>query len=138
MQSTSTVTTGEWVHVAATRKMSTGEVQIIVNGVLESTQTYAQVSSLSASPNLTIGGNIVDSRFFVGQIDEVRIWNIVRTPADILSTMYKKLAGTETSLVAYYKFDDTGATTATDSSPSHVDLELKGQAARMASTAPLC
>jgi hypothetical protein len=138
MQSTSTVTLGEWVHVAATRKMSTGEAQIIVNGVLENTQTYAQTASLTAATTMTIGGNLIDNRYLVGEIDEVRIWNIVRTPADILSTMYKKLAGNETGLVGYFKFDDASATTTTDSSPSHVDLQLKGNATRVASSAPLC
>jgi len=138
MQSTTTVTNGEWMHVAVTRKKSTGEVQLFVNGNMEGSQAYAQVSSLSAATNMTIGGNTIDGHYFNGDLDEVRIWNVVRSPADIMSNMYKKLAGNEAGLVGYYKFDDTSTTTATDTSPSNVTLTLSGQPSKVASQAPLC
>src|SRR5439155_25251518 len=48
--STTTVTTGQWVHVAATRRRTTGEIQVIVNGQLESAMTVAQTASLTGQP----------------------------------------------------------------------------------------
>jgi len=138
IQSTSTVTSGEWMHVAVTRKKSTGEVQLFVNGTMEGSSTYAQVSSLSAATTMTIGGNTIDGHYFNGDLDEVRIWNVVRAPGDIMSNMYKKLAGNEAGLVGYYKFDDASTTTASDPSPSNVALTLTGQASKVASQAPLC
>ena len=74
LQSTSTVTSGDWMHVAVTRKKSTGEVLLFVNGNMENSSTYAQVSSLSAATNMTIGGNTIDGHYFNGDLDEVRIW----------------------------------------------------------------
>jgi hypothetical protein len=138
LESTSVVTSGEWTHVAVTRKESTGEVVLVVNGMMESTQSYTQTNPLSASSTLTLGGNTIDGRYFAGEIDEVRIWSIVRSPAEIASTMFKKLTGSETGLVGYYKFDDSSAGVATDSSPSKVDLTLMGQASKGASGAPIC
>jgi hypothetical protein len=138
MQSSSPVTSGDWTHVAVTRKESTGEVTLIVNGMTDNRQTYSQTSPLSASATLTIGGNTIDGHYFSGDIDELRIWNIVRSPADIASMMNKKLTGNETGLVGYYKFDDTGTGTAVDSSPSKVNLTFMGQATKATSGAPIC
>jgi hypothetical protein len=138
LQATTPVTTGEWMHVAATRKESTGEVQVFVNGNMEGSQAYTQVSPLSASTTLTIGGNTIDSHYFSGAMDEVRIWNVVRTQAEIQSNMYKKLLGNEPGLIGYYKFDDSSTTAASDTSPSAVSLSLKGQASKATSQAPLC
>jgi hypothetical protein len=138
LESSSVVTSGEWTHVAVSRKESTGEIVLVVNGKMEGSQTYAQTNPLSASTTLLLGGNTIDGHYFAGEIDEFRIWNIVRSPSEIASTMFKKLTGTETGLVGYYKFDDSGATTATDSSPSKVDLTFMGQAAKGPSGAPIC
>ena len=45
---------------------------------------------------------------FHGQIDEIRIWNIVRSEADILNNKDLRLAGTETGLARYWRMDDLG------------------------------
>ena len=46
-------------------------------------------------------------------MNEVRIWSIVRSPADITSTMHQTLVGNEAGLVGYWKFDEgSGATSA--------------------------
>lgn len=39
-------------------------------------------------------------------MDEVRLWSVVRTQAEIIGSMRSKLAGTEPNLVAYWRFDD--------------------------------
>jgi hypothetical protein len=144
--STSDVTTGAWVHVAATRRRSTGEIQVFVNGKLESsTLVGTQNRSLTAQPNLTIGGNAVDNRYFTGVIDEVRAWNVVRSATDITSTMRKRLTGTEPGLVGYWRFDEGSGITAADSSPSKSDAgqvknngDLFGPINWVASDAPVC
>ena len=45
------------------------------------------------------------SDFINGQIDEVRIWNVSRSAVDIQSDLHRPLAGSETGLVAYYRFN---------------------------------
>jgi hypothetical protein len=120
IQSTSVVTTNQWVHVAVTRTRGSGALQLLVNGVVEaSLATTTQTSSLTAATNMTIGANTVDSHYFVGSLDEVRVWNVARTAAQIAATMRQRLNGNEAGLVGYWRFDDVGGTTALDSSPSN-------------------
>jgi hypothetical protein len=133
----STVTTNQWIHVAATRRRSTGQIQVIVNGISDGSLTPAQTSSLTAQASLAVGGNPTDSRYFVGYMDEVRIWNIVRTPAESLSTMNQRLNGNEAGLVSYFRFDEGSGTVAVDSSSRGVNATLYGSAAWVPSTAPI-
>jgi len=50
--------------------------------------------------------------YFHGQLDEVRIWNVARTPAEIQTDMGSQATGTEANLVAYWKFDQSSGTNA--------------------------
>src|SRR5262249_39643068 len=54
--STSTITTGNWVHVAVTRVRSTGVIKVFVNGVEEGSRTSGNTLSLTDSQDLLIGG----------------------------------------------------------------------------------
>lgn len=141
LQGTSIIDTGQWVHIATTRQMSTGTIQVIVNGMLETSQVVAaQTRSLTAPANITIGGNTVDGRYLTGTMDEVRVWNVVRTPADITSTMHKTLTGNEAGLVGYWKFDEgTGATSADQTtSKGGGDASLVNNPQWVPSDAPVC
>jgi hypothetical protein len=138
---TSNINTGQWVHIATTRRMSTGEIQVIVNGTLEtSTIVAAQNHSLTVPPVITIGGNTIDGRYLTGTMDEVRIWSVVRTPAEITATMKKTLAGSETGLVGYWKFDEGTGGTSGDSTTSKAggDATLNGTPQWIPSDAPIC
>jgi hypothetical protein len=64
------------------------------------------VVTLGASQNFGFGG-------FDGVMDEVRIWSIARTPAEVARDMKVVLKGTEQGLVAYYRFSE-GSGTFTD------------------------
>ncbi len=134
----STVTTGQWVHVAATRTKSTGQIEILVNGELEGSMTVAQTSSLSAQSILSFGANTIDGRYFTGVIDEIRLFSVVRTAAEIASTMHKPLDGTEPGLVTYYRLDESDGTSAADGSPSKNDATLAGGGTWIVSDAPIC
>jgi hypothetical protein len=120
LSTTDVVTGSNWVHVAATRKRSTGLIQILINGVVESSATFGNDAgvSLDAQPNMTIGGNAGDGRYYAGLVDEVRAWNVVRTPAQITGNMHRRLVGNESGLVGYWRFDEGSGTVAADSSQS--------------------
>lgn len=49
---------------------------------------------------------LADNNYFNGNIDEVRIWNTARTIGEINSNKNTCLLGSETGLLAYYKFED--------------------------------
>ncbi len=62
--------------------------------------------------------------FWDGQIDEVRIWNIARSEAEIQSTQFEVLVGTEPGLKAYYRFDQGDAGNANGGVNSLQDLGI--------------
>lgn len=51
---------------------------------------------------------------WLGNIAEMRIWNIARTEQDIADNNRKRLSGSEPGLVTYYKFNEGGGNKATD------------------------
>jgi hypothetical protein len=63
---------------------------------------------------------------FLGQIDEVRIWNVARSAAEVQQDMTTALGGTEPGLEAYYRFDEGQGATAHDSTPNQQDATLVG------------
>ena len=57
---------------------------------------------------------------FNGGLDEVRLWNVVRTQSQVQAAMLSELTGTEPGLAAYWRFNEgTGATVADDSPSNH-------------------
>jgi hypothetical protein len=136
VRSASKVTTDQWVHLAATRTRATGVVLVFVDGVLEGIG-IGNTNSLTASPNMTVGGR-ADRDFFIGRMSDLRIWSSVRTQAEILENMHSRLEGNEPNLVGYYRLDDASGRQLKDSSPSqnHAALDLPGTPS--AANPPVC
>ena len=108
-----------WNHIAVTvnRKDS---IRVYVNGVFTGTPQAIKADSaktLDAALPIRLGTdgtgtyNYNSVSRFNGKIDEVRFWKALRTPAEIRETMCRKIAGTETGLLAYYRMDDTSTST---------------------------
>lgn len=121
IQSTTTVNNGTWYHVAATWNGITGAMNLYINGILEASTTGA-TGIRSAPTNIRIGSIQTGIQFFSGSVDEVRIWNSVRTQSEIQSNMNSEIS-TNPALVGYYKFNqgtangvNTGITTLSDAS----------------------
>lgn len=110
----------QWNHFAVTWNSSTQEIQIYLNGVLQLTED-AGTSTSGTNNKMTIGSKTNQDQFFDGSIDELRIWNAIRTQTEISSNMNIELTLPQTNLVNYYKFnegqagaDNTGVTTLND------------------------
>ena len=115
---------GEWVHVAVTVDAS-DQGTLYVNGRREATFTTAvrpDASGLfSIGQDYDSGPTATD--FFDGRVDEVRIWSVARTQAEIQEGMTTSLGESNdlsgaVGLEAYYRFegnavDATGAVTGT-------------------------
>jgi hypothetical protein len=67
---------------------------------------------------LQIGREAPSSRQYAGGLDEIRLWNVARTPAEIQASMASELVGTESGLRAYWKLNDGGGGATEDSSPA--------------------
>jgi len=92
-----------WYHVAVVRE--SGVWKAYLNGQ-DIGFNGTPVAPNTPNGKFHIGSfpNSVDA--FSGMIDEVRIWNIVRTTQEIHTTMKHQLEGNETALIAYYNFDE--------------------------------
>src|SRR5262249_46340159 len=90
------------------------------NGVM---QIFMDGQLLTAN---TGGGSFVPGNFdlqigspsFAGAISEFRVWNVARTPAQILAGMTGSLAGNEPGLIAYYRFNEGSGVLIHDAGPS--------------------
>ena len=73
-----------WTHLAVTYDRTT--LRLYVNGVQVS--SVAQTGSIATSTNsLQIGGDSIYGQYFQGMIDEVRVYNVARTAAQIQTDM---------------------------------------------------
>lgn len=108
-----------WHHLAATYDGTT--MRLYINGSLAN--SMAQTGTIATNSNpLTLGNQPGTSEYFGGTVDEVRIWNVARTQAQIQNNMNQELdPAAETNLVSYYTFNqgiangtNTGLTTLFD------------------------
>lgn len=128
--SSASITDDQWHHVAATKDGS-GNVKLFIDGNQDGSGTD-NLPFISYSS--TIGGRVATGAgYFNGIIDEVRIWNIARTVAEIQSTMSQELTGSESGLIAYYNFNqgiaggnNAGVTTLIDVTSNGFDGTLNG------------
>ncbi len=109
--STGIVPQNTWTHVAIT--LNAGTLTFYINGVASGT---AAVTFSQDNQPMNIGRQqptFCVCNHFNGSMDELRLWNIVRTPAQMLTNMNNTIPTNSAGLAAYYKFDEgTGTTTA--------------------------
>jgi len=110
----------EWIHVATTFNAATGEMKFFINGEQDKAATVDNPPvAVDNNEPFYIGNNssAIDGILnFDGTIDEVRIWNVVRTEAELQANKAKELDGNETNLVGYYTFNAISGTTLSDDS----------------------
>jgi hypothetical protein len=91
----------DWNHWACTFDNTTLERKIYRNGLLVA-QDFA-IGAIAAPGTFIIGSNAIGN--FNGQIDEVRVWDDVRSQAEVQNNMHLPAAGDEANLLALYRFD---------------------------------
>src|SRR5262245_38730885 len=118
------VLTNDWSHVAAVS--GKGGMRLYLNGTLVGTNAFTGsfAGTGGGAPNW-IGRWHGEERTFTGQIDDLRVWKIARTEADIRANGLKTLTGTEPGLVGYWNFNDG---TGRDASPGRHHGTLQGNA----------
>jgi len=101
-----------WHHVAAT--FSNGTVRLYINGALDRTVSGVLIPLISTEPVAFGREGTFSGGTYSGVIDEIRIWNVVRSGSQIARSITRRLAGTETGLVGYWRFDEGSGQTAAD------------------------
>lgn len=82
LTSAKSINDGNWHYVAGTWNMTSGTMQIYVDGNLDSTGT-GPTGPRTATPNLIIGKTTDAAQYFNGLEDEVRLYTNVLTAAEI-------------------------------------------------------
>jgi len=114
---------GSWSHIVYQQNGS--GIQLFVDGIQitnftvsgGSLTTTAWNDDVLGADGATIGVWEKDAgkiNYFEGTIDEVRIWSVARTEVQIRDNMCKKLTGSETGLVGYWRIDDGNGQTVDD------------------------
>ena len=117
-------TDNTWTHIATT--FDGTNYKLFVNGEEVNNSLAGAGKTPLPTPVRYIGTT------FRGKIDEVRMWNVARTQAEIQETMNDTLSGDETGLVAYYPMDVNNNWELVDHSPNenHVtitDVEIASE-----------
>lgn len=115
VQSYQSIPLNKWVHIAAQLDMSTAGVSattsyVMIDGVDVPSQKITggtAPTALIQAGNLEIGGWNGGLLPTSGKIGQVAIYSAKVTQATILASMNQTLAGTETSLVSAYSFNNT-------------------------------
>ncbi len=108
-----------WHHIAFVKNGAT--IYLYVDGVLSSTAPDLTTGTTANTDPLYIGSRANLSNWFKGEVDNLRIWNTARSCEEIKQLRNCELMGSESGLVAYYKFNhgfanenNSGVTTLTD------------------------
>jgi hypothetical protein len=102
------LTLGQWHHIAFVYDPSTELAQFFIDGIEKQlTLSNGNVSTAvySSAVPVSLARRSDNSYKFAGQIDEVRIWNNVRSQAEIQEGMVRVLTGSEAGLAGYYRMD---------------------------------
>ena len=110
-----TLNLNTWHHVAVSidiSEASPSKMTFYLDGVDIGHGTQEIGNGISSIQNtatpFTVGARLNNGTakdFFDGVLDEVRVWNDVRTPSEVDTYMDTELTGTESNLMAYYPFE---------------------------------
>lgn len=109
------LTVGRWYHVAATSDGVTLRMYIDGTQVAQTAAVGAVFGPINS--DILIGKSAPTSQFyFPGDIDEVRVWNVVRTQSQISDNRSTVLPSGTAGLIGYWRFDENSGTTTADQS----------------------
>jgi hypothetical protein len=117
--STNAVNTGIWYYITVVIDRGTNFLTVYTNGVAGTPVDISGFSAIDLNSSIAgyhrFGGGVADSPL-LGEIDDFRIYNKVLGASDIASLYTSsKPTNCDQSCVAWWKFDETSGTSATDS-----------------------
>ncbi|MBN8246296.1 MAG: hypothetical protein J0L84_02495, partial [Verrucomicrobia bacterium] len=103
---------GTWRHVAIARSVADGMTRVYLDGALAAEVVIRPGEGFRQGGYLVAGqdqdnlvGGFDRNEAFDGELDDLRIWNQVRTPAQIADGRFVRPTGLEPGLVAAWNFD---------------------------------
>ncbi len=105
LQSSTIPNINSWHHFALTVTPN-DSIRLYVNGNSVASAPTTASTIVGSWSSFYIGHSGTTGINFIGDIDELRIWSVARTQAQILASMSQPFIGNEAGLTQYYKFDD--------------------------------
>ncbi len=113
----------QWFHVAMTK--SGRNVTVYLNGEIYfemELDDYRYNTPAPTSAKISVGSENEHNQYFDGRLDEVLFWNTALSQSQIKAWMFREIDSTHpkyNNLVYYYKLNQIGGTTITDSKGSN-------------------
>lgn len=120
------VSANTWHHMAATFIASSRVLTLYLDGVQVAQTTVSGFSTVGNTGPVDIGHNASDGNFWRGKLDDVRIWNVVRTAAQIQANFQMQFTLAPAGLVGNWRFDEGSGTTAADNTGTPQNGTLVG------------
>jgi hypothetical protein len=108
------VSANAWHHAAATLDATSRILTLYLDG-LEVAEISVPTASTGNTSPVVIGRSGPAGDYWDGELDDIRIWNVARTPAEIAANYTTAFASPPAGLVANWHFDEGTGTSATDS-----------------------
>jgi hypothetical protein len=111
----------KWHHVAITYRADLNVLNLWLDG-----NHISFLSGVPTSSGNTLAVNIgrngpVTGKYWNGKLDDVRIWKVARSGADISANFMQEFTGPPpANLVANWQFDESSGTTASDYAGTHI------------------
>ena len=95
-----------WHHLAWVD--DNGNAKLYIDGILDATD-FSYTRGVLTLDQTSIGAVLrgSPSHHFLGQIDEMSLWNIALAPEELRANMYRTLSGDESGLISYWQFNDS-------------------------------
>ena len=103
-----TITDGNWHHLAMVVNADNSTATIYVDGNQEQQSNVGAIGtqSFANSTDLLVGTEVSENVFFPGFLDEIRIWSVPLTQAEIMADAGTLIDGTEDNLIAAWDFEN--------------------------------
>jgi hypothetical protein len=107
------INTGAWFYLTAVKDGGNSTKQLYVNAVSEGTGV-SSANALTANPNISIGANTLDNKFFSGSIANVQIYNKALSVTEIQNNYNQYLprfTSPTPNIITYTSFNQATAIT---------------------------
>lgn len=111
-----------WHHFAVTFQASTKRVTLYIDGT-KAAEKLLTASSKGNNLPLSIGRN-GNQHYFKGKLDEIRVWNVLRTPVLVRASYENGLIGAQSGLVGYWRLDEGSGNSSKDETTPAQNLNL--------------
>jgi len=120
------ITNNTWHHVAVSVNRD-GNATFYLNGNTVGTQSVSSLNGKSLSGSSAFQISHSNTQYsFSGDIDEVRVWDDIRSQSEIRNNKDRTVSGSSSNLIGYWRFDDSSGTSANDETANNNDLNISG------------